>query len=94
MPVTIVEPDVAVRDPTQALSSHGVDIRTQYTLRQLLRPVIMTSGIVSVNGWPGHVGPIENVPPDNWINSMESLSNGLSGYNSVLMYDLKSRLDS
>jgi hypothetical protein len=57
-------------------------------------PVIMPPGIVSVNGWPGHVGPIENAPSDNWINSMESLVNGLSGFNSVLMYDLRNRLDS
>ena len=37
MPVTLVEPDVAVRDPAPALSAHGVDPRPQYTLRQLLR---------------------------------------------------------
>lgn len=37
MPVTLVEPDVAVRDPAPALSAHGVDLRPQYTPRQLLR---------------------------------------------------------
>jgi len=53
----------------------------------------MPSGIDSVNGWLGLVGPIANGPPDNWITSMETFANGLSGFNRVLMCDLKNKLD-
>lgn len=94
MPVTLVEPDVAVPDQAPALSAQGADTRPEYTLRQLLRSRYHAFWYRLGERLAWSRGTYREHSPDNWINSMESLANELSGFNSVLIYDLKNRLDS